>query len=85
MNNSSNGLPEKIVLQRVRPERNERRFYCMQITSDFFGQTLLSRNWGRIGTPGRQRFDRHPGFDSALTALSRLESSKRKRGYLDVR
>jgi predicted DNA-binding WGR domain protein len=76
-----NAFPEKIVLQRICPERNERRFYCLEITVDFFGNTLLSRNWGRIGTSGKQRLDLHQDFSAALLALIRLERSKRTRGY----
>ena len=34
-------------LRRVRPEKNERRFYSMIVTVDLFGDTLLLRNWGR--------------------------------------
>jgi predicted DNA-binding WGR domain protein len=81
MNNPLNAFPEKIVLQRIRPEKNERRFYCMEITRDLFGRTLLSRNWGRIGTPGRQRLDLHPDLSAALLAFTRLERAKRTRGY----
>jgi predicted DNA-binding WGR domain protein len=75
----------KIVLNRIRLEKNERRFYAFEITADIFGCTLLSRNWGRIGTPGRLRLDPHPSVEVALTALQRMEQSKRRRGYLDNR
>ena len=73
----------KRVLNRIRPEKNERRFYTLEVTADFFGCALLSRNWGRIGTPGRLRLDPHPNIAAALSALQRMERSKRKRGYLD--
>jgi WGR domain len=37
-------------LIRVRPERNEWRFYRMEVWPDLFGRALLLRQWGRIGT-----------------------------------
>lgn len=46
--------PEPVRLIRIRPERRERRFYRLEIVTDFFGTILLRRCWGRIGTDGRQ-------------------------------
>lgn len=41
---------EAASLGRVRPERNEWRFYRMEVCPDLFGRALLLRQWGRIGT-----------------------------------
>src|ERR1700750_805157 len=43
---------EAASLIRVRPERNEWRFYRMEIWPDLLGRALLLRQWGRIGTEG---------------------------------
>ena len=74
---------EAASLIRVRPERNEWRFYRMEVWPDLFGRALLLRQWGRIGTEGRRRLDPHPDPGAALNALARLARQKRRRGYLD--
>jgi predicted DNA-binding WGR domain protein len=74
-------FPEVVVLTRVRPELNERRFYRLEIQPDLFGRAVLVRRWGRIGTSGRQRLDHHPDAGAALNALAQLARSKRRRGY----
>ncbi len=73
-----------LVLSRIRVERNERRFYAISVITDLFGNHLVLRNWGRIGTGGRIRFDRHHGPDEAVAALERLARQKTKRGYVSV-
>lgn len=70
-------------LIRVRPERNEWRYYRLEIWPDLFGRALLVRQWGRIGTEGRRRLDPHPDPGAALNALARLLHAKRRRGYQD--
>jgi predicted DNA-binding WGR domain protein len=74
----------KIEMKRIRPEQNERRFYVLEISRDLFGTVLLLRNWGRIGTDGRMRFDLYPDVMAASIALAELATTKRRRGYLDV-
>ena len=74
---------EEASLIRVRPERNEWRYYRMEIWPDLFGRALLARHWGRLGTQGRIRLDPHPDPGAALNALARLARQKRRRGYQD--
>jgi predicted DNA-binding WGR domain protein len=74
-------FPDSVALARIRPDKNERRFYHLEIWPDLFGRTLLVRRWGRIGTSGRQRLDPHPDAGAALNALSQLARAKRRRGY----
>jgi predicted DNA-binding WGR domain protein len=71
------------ILRRIRPEYNERRFYALAVTADLFGNIVLLRTWGRIGTEGKQRGDLHPDYTSAASSLERLAGRKRRRGYLD--
>lgn len=73
-------FPESVALARIRPEKNERRFYHLEIWPDLFGRTQLVRRWGRIGTSGRQRLDPHPDAGAALNALAQLVRAKRRRG-----
>ncbi len=37
-------FPERASLVRIRPERNEWRFYRLEILPDLFGYTLLARH-----------------------------------------
>src|ERR1700722_6257295 len=74
---------EAASLIRVRSERNEFRYYRMEIWPDLFGRALLLRQWGRIGTQGRRRLDPHPDPGAAINALARLAGQKRQRGYQD--
>jgi len=78
------GPSQKIVLTRIRPEKNERRFYAVDVSRDMFGQISVSRNWGRIGTSGRQRYDPYPNIRAAQQALDVIANSKWKRGYVHV-
>ena len=43
-------FPDRAALIRVRPERDEARFYQLEVWPDLFGRALLVRHWGRIGT-----------------------------------
>ena len=74
---------EEASLIRVRPERNEFRYYRMAVWPDLFGRALLARHWGRLGTQGRLRLDPHPDPGAALNALAALARQKRRRGYQD--
>ena len=77
------GPSQKIVLTRIRPEKNERRFYALALTADLFGNVVLMRHWGRIGTGGKQREDIFSDFSSAAESLMRLARKKRRRGYVE--
>ncbi len=76
-------FPDQAALTRIRPERNEWRFYRMAVWPDLFGRALLARHWGRIGTQGHIRLDPHPDEGAAANALARLAHTKRRRGYQD--
>lgn len=76
-------FPEQVSLARIR-ERNERRYYRLEIVTDLFGTVGLARTWGRIGRSARSRFDPLPDLGSALDALRQMARSKRRRGYQDI-
>ncbi|OYV52916.1 MAG: hypothetical protein B7Y73_00135 [Acidocella sp. 35-58-6] len=73
---------EPLMLRRVRPEHNERRFYALSVTADLFGNAVLMRYWGRIGTGGKQREELHGDFASASASLQLLARKRRRRGYV---
>ena len=70
-------------LIRVRADRNEWRFYRLEVLPNLFGRALLLRQWGRLGTEGRRRFDPHPDPGAAINALAHIVQAKRRRGYQD--
>lgn len=74
---------EPLTLTRIRPEHNERRFYALAMTVDLFGNIVLIRNWGRIGTSGRQREETHSNVTAAAENMERLMRKKCGRGYVD--
>ena len=64
-------FPDQAALIRIRPERNEWRYYRLAVWPDLFGRALLARQWVRIGTQGRVRLDPHPDAGAAINALAR--------------
>lgn len=77
-------MTTKLALTRIRPDRNERRFYRLEVTVDLFGTILLLRSWGRLGTDGQRRSIPYPDLATAAAALTSLAESKRRRGYVEV-
>lgn len=72
-----------LQLHRIDPARNMRRFYRLSIQPTLFGGASVVRNWGRIGTGGQSMMETFDAPAEADSAMSRLEHSKRRRGYLD--
>lgn len=72
---------QPLLLQRIDPRRNMARFYVLSIEPTLFGPVALRRNWGRIGTWGRQRLELHADEDAARMAQARLLARKLKKGY----
>lgn len=70
-----------LVLHRVDPAVNMRRFYALSLENSLFGDILLVRRWGRIGTHGRVRFDWFESPADAANELTRIASVKARRGY----
>lgn len=69
------------TLRRIDPMKNMARFYSMEVDRDLFGNVVLVRRWGRIGTAGRIRLDEYAGEGEALVALQVLQAAKKRRGY----
>lgn len=73
-----------VVLHRLDPGRRVARFYSLLIERDLFGTITLVRNWGRIGTNGREMVQEFPTEAEAGQALEALAQAKRRRGYRDL-
>jgi predicted DNA-binding WGR domain protein len=72
-------------LRRTEPAKNMARFYALSIEPSLFGELLLIRHWGRIGSHGRLMIEAFPTSDAATAALSKLADRKHKRGYVEHR
>lgn len=72
------------LLYRRDSQRNMARFYALMIERSLFGDFLLIRTWGRIGTRGQCRSDWYGTLHDAEAAGRRLAERKRHRGYVDV-
>lgn len=74
-------FPDQLLLRRVDPKKNMKRFYLMTVQHDLFGGVSLLREWGRIGSPGQVALDHFVDEGQAVDALSEFTRAKRNRGY----
>ena len=77
----SGSEPIPVLLTRVDPSCNTRRFYSFALATSLFGEWGVRRQWGRIGAPGRERTDWYTETKEAESALQALLHAKRRRGY----
>jgi predicted DNA-binding WGR domain protein len=73
--------PVPKFLRRVDPTRNMARYYTLSLQPTLFGEVSLVRQWGRIGTRGRQKIEYFTKDGEAVSALSKLAVQKLRRGY----
>lgn len=74
-------FPEAIRIERIDRTQNMHRFYRMHIQPDLFGGAVLFKEWGRIGTAGRQRIEPYADAGQAVDALVAHLRTKQRRGY----
>ncbi|MDH3659534.1 MAG: WGR domain-containing protein [Alphaproteobacteria bacterium] len=74
-------FPNQVRLTHSISDANRHRFYLLRTLPTLFGDWVLLRESGRIGSPGRVRRDRHRSEGEATTALARLARQKHRRGY----
>lgn len=69
--------------RQIDPSRNRARFYVLELVPTLFGETVLLRRWGRIGTGGQQseRLVDPAKADHALRQAARL---RLRRGYRPI-
>ncbi len=63
-------IKHHLVLHRIDPEQGIRCFYSLMIERDLFGTIRFVRNWGRIGTNGRELVEEFAGAIQASEALT---------------
>jgi predicted DNA-binding WGR domain protein len=59
-------------------------FYSLMIERDLFGSVSLVRNWGKVGTKGREIADKYPLELSAGQALQPIAEKLRRQGYSEL-
>jgi predicted DNA-binding WGR domain protein len=70
-----------ILFHRLNPDKNERRFYYLEVGSSLVDEHAVLRVWGRIG--GQQRSLATPcaSAEAAQTLARRLLRRRLQRGY----
>lgn len=72
-----------IHLEHRDPETNCFRFYRLELQPTLFGGWSLVRQWGRIGSWGRQAISLFETRDAAKAERGRFVKVKRRRGYVE--
>ncbi len=75
---------KSIHLRRVDPARRMARFYLVTVEVTLFGEAIIRRCWGRIGTRGQTCTQVVHRGEDAESLADRLAVRKRRRGYRDV-
>ena len=73
-----------ILLHRIDPERNEKRFYWIQIGPSLLEPYVVLRIWGRIGGQQRGRVTPCASAAEAGRVAARLVRHRLRRGYRPV-
>lgn len=71
----------QIYIERTDAAKNMARFYALQISVSLFGETCLTRRWGRIGTSGQMMVHHFGREEEAVRLFLDLTRQKRARGY----
>ena len=70
-------------LEKRIPEKNQFRFYRMDLQPTLFGEWSVVREWGRISRQGRVVIDTFRTEHEANSALLQKFSEKRRKGYVN--
>ena len=70
-----------IVLYRIDTAKHMHRYYRMYVQLDLFGYWCLMREWGRIGSTGRECSIPYLTSAEAEAALRKQRGVKERRGY----
>lgn len=73
--------PYRIYVERREPDLNMARYYAMEIGLNLFGQTCLTRSWGRIGKRGQLKQHAFEQEQEAVGLFLEIVRKKRGRGY----
>jgi predicted DNA-binding WGR domain protein len=68
-------------LEKRLPEKNQFRFYRLDLQPTLFGEWSVVREWGRIGRQGRVVVDTFKTEPEAQSVLLQKAAEKHRRGY----
>jgi predicted DNA-binding WGR domain protein len=71
----------QLYIERTDSTKNMARFYAMSIEPNLFGETCLTRRWGRIGTKGQLMTHHFEREKDAVILFLDLLRQKRGKGY----
>lgn len=79
-------VPDTLYIQRIDAERNMARYYTytLSIQPTLFGDVSVVRNWGRIGTRGREKVQLFSEREEAVTSFQQIARQKLRKGYRAV-
>jgi len=73
--------PYHLYAERIDPSKNMARYYALSIEPTLFGETLLVRSWGRIGSRGQRLVHLFRTEPEAVELFLEILRVKRGRGY----
>lgn len=76
--------PYQLYVERTDASKNMARYYAMDISETLFGETRLTRRWGRIGACGQSKAHIFLREQEAVEFFLDLMRQKRMRGYRPV-
>jgi predicted DNA-binding WGR domain protein len=78
-------MTQNLHFHRIDPSCNMARFYGLSVEPTLFGEWVLMRCWGRIGTAGQGKLQTFASQSDALAEQDRMAHRKRRRGYQERR
>ena len=72
---------QSVLLYRIDPGKNMKRFYRLDLQPDLFGHHCIIREWGRIGRSGQVRRIPYPTGEEAQIAFYKQWKVKERKGY----
>ena len=73
-----------VTLRNIDPANNRWRFYSVAIGRTLFGDLSITREWGRIGSPGRIAVESFASEEEARRAEQQTIRLRARHGYSQV-
>jgi len=73
--------PYHLYIERTNAAKNVARYYALEISTTLFGDTCLTRRWGRIGFSGQTMAHHFEDERDAVRLFLALTRQKRAKGY----
>lgn len=72
---------KEIYLERIDRAKNMARYYRLSVAKTLFGEWVMIREWGRIGSRGQSREHCCGSPDEAQALVKSHTAERLKRGY----